>query len=320
MSLHRNDDRSNSVSMEEISAFADGALPTQRARQVARYLRLNPEAAKTVFDTWRFEGELLGELNAISSDKYRGDTTNASVRPLPWLSGVAAGAVLVLGVWALSLELRTEQSYGTLTAGARAAQVRPLSDQPGGAALVQVSAAPAMAVPDLEITAQQGASQVSSEKGPGTDLNGGGVAKAPSTQQLLPESPALAGDNFRLNFHGVDGTLLTLESYSLQTPPQATFHEGVPDTKGSEGILDGGGINEEVNQGRVHWVTSETLYVLTGNLDAAELMALAIRLHKQQDLQRALVAPRATEAIGDRGASGILNPASDEAAPGFSKM
>ncbi|WP_231758585.1 anti-sigma factor family protein [Microbulbifer elongatus] len=318
MALHSGENPENPVSAEDLSAFADGALPPRRARQVARHLRHYPEAAQQVFDIWCIENAALQQLNSTGGDSDRvrngakpfarsGDARNSG-RVLPWISGAAAGVLLVLGVCVLSLEQTRPEAPPTAVADTvHPSRLESVTERQTGAALVPVdTVAIEMIRPDLELSSQQIADEMPAGKS--ADRAGG---TAPSGNHLLPEKLQGAVGNARLNFRAEDGTTLILNTYPMQTSAQMTLDGRVPEEVIGKNLAAGN---------RVHWVHSETLFVLSGNIDAAGLFRVALGLRAEPPASGRVFGPGASESIREQGTSGSLNTNGLEVAPGFSKM
>ncbi|WP_299597154.1 hypothetical protein [uncultured Microbulbifer sp.] len=324
MSLFRDRNNTRNITAEDLSAFSDGELMPERARAVAGFLRRNPAAAKQVYEAWCLEGDLLGQLSDAaeipaedasescgSIESQRGKEWG-NWSPAPWLGGMAAGVLFALGLWVGSLDGSSAGAGVGATPSvshvALGEQIRPdvgaAQDFSGGALVPVSAAAPETEVPDLDLPSQP--------------LNGPSSPQSPSGDELLPQQDLLpksqhpASESVQLHFQSGDGQALTLERFSLDPSANTqSFEQPSLEAQGAPGAQDG----------KVHWIQAGNLYVLSGNVGAAGLFAVALNLREQQGPNGVLgavqsrTAPRSAEAI-----PGATAGVAAETAPGFSKM
>jgi len=93
-------ERESSVSEEDLSAFADGQLPPNRARRVADHLRTHPVDADRVHGYWRREAEIRHAFASILEEPIPDDCRVRDDRSVQWprAAAVATAAVVVLSV------------------------------------------------------------------------------------------------------------------------------------------------------------------------------------------------------------------------------
>ncbi|WP_288131547.1 hypothetical protein [Microbulbifer sp.] len=257
------------VQMEDLSAFADGALSPSRARVVAEHLRRHRDSADVVYQYWCQDAELMGSFSGLDDETSAARDSELPPRlrnpDLGWFRAVAASVLFVSGI--------VVGGASDLIPGLGEAPASTSGDDGVGGPLVEM----APAVPQKQAVAPITVSDAGEI--PALQQEGAPVPPKPSVATLsnepalsLPEPDMLPKSQLSpppqsrtFHFTGADGVQLTLIKSRLASAVDETAIEA-PSIGGTD---------------EVRWIQGENVLTLTGNLDPAGLLLVAMKLQTQ---------------------------------------
>lgn len=269
------------VGTEDLSAFADGALPQRRARVVASHLRRHRQSAETVYQYWCQDADLFAGFSTAElpgglsgddgTENLEGEAQYAQPRSNPGFfnlrHGLVAGALLasgiligaVMGFYPASGD---EQSVLVDTA------VLPVPEQPVATLMVSETGKAMPQVQPQVVQRERGIVESPASIAALSSKSVGGLPAAGSSlpePNVLPKSQLPLSQTHTFHFIGADGAHLTL-------------------------VKSGAGVGNDEGQwqdsvtaaGAVQWVQAGSLMTLTGNLDTAGMLLVAMELQARQ--------------------------------------